>query len=211
MSSDATETGDRLTTWLVGGSLAPAVTLAAVAVALSWPTQAVANALQLLGITLTALGVAVVRSWLELVTDKATDAKHGIERWCALRRERLQRLWVRLHKRPIVVSVHSLNLEATATVDAALELTVDRRRVDRDTVSEREWLAFLDDRVESIFELMDHAEQNRSAERENLNRRLSAQRNELRAEIHRETRQGWQLIVAGLAWSAVGTAIGIGG
>jgi len=34
-------------------------------------------------------------------------------------------------------------------------------------------------------------------------------RTELRDEIQRETRQGWQLILAGLAWSAAGTIVGI--
>ncbi len=191
--------------------MALGVALVAIAAVLSWPTRALANALQLLGIGLTALGVAVVRSWLQLAADKAVDAQHGLQRRSALRRDQLRRHWSRLRRRKAVVSVHSINLEAAQTTDAALELTVDRPGVDRDTVSEREWLAFLDNRVNSLFKLMDQAEQNRSAEHEDLNRRLSAQRDELRAEIQRETRQGWQLIVTGLAWSAVGTAIGIGG
>lgn len=211
MSSENEERRDRLTTWVVGGSVALGVALVALAVVLSWPTRALANALQLLGIGLTALGVAVVRSWLQLAADKAVDAQHGLQRWSALHREQLRRRWARLLRRRVVVSAQTLNLEATQSVDASLELKVDRRRVDRDTVPEREWLAFLDDRVHSIFELMDQAEQNRSAEREDLNCRLRTQRDELRTEIQRETRQGWQLIVTGLAWSAIGTAIGIAG
>ena len=211
MSDEKTERRNRLTPWVVGGSVALAVAIAAAAFARSWPTQAVANALQLLGIALTALGVAVVRSWLQLAADRATDAKHGLERWAALRGDELRRRWARLRKRRPVVSTVSLNLEATQTTDAALELTVDRPGVDRDTVSERDWLVFLDNRVNSLFELMDQAAHNRAADRDDVNRRLAAQRNELRAVIQRETRQGWQLIVAGLAWSAVGTAVGIFG
>lgn len=211
MSETSEEGRDPLTTWLVGWSVALAVALAVLAVVLSWPMQAVGNGLQLLGIALTALGVAIVRSWLQIAADRATDAKHGLERWAALRGDELRRRWARLRKRRPVVSTVSLNLEATQTTDAALELTIDRPGVDRDTVSERDWLAFLDNRVNSLFELMDQAEHSRAADRDDVSRRLAAQRNELRAEIQRETRQGWQLIVAGLAWSAVGTAIGIGG
>lgn len=209
MSSENKAQRDRLTRWLVGGSLALAAALAVVAVVWSWPAQVVANALQLLGIALTALGVAVVRSWLELARDKAIDAKHGLDRWSAIRREQLRRLWARLRKRPVLVHLHGLSVAQSS--DAAVELTVQRRRVDRDTISDREWLAFLDNRGESILKLMDQAERNRSAERENLNRRLHAQRDQLRAEIRRETRQGWELIVAGLVWSAIGTAVGIFG
>lgn len=147
MSSENEEGRDRPTTWVVGGSVALGVALVAIAVVLSWPTRALANALQLLGIGLTALGVAVVRSWLQLAADKAVDAQHGLQRWSALRRDQLRRHWSRLRRRKAVVSVHSINLEAAQTTDAALELTVDRPGVDRDTVSERDWLAFLDNRV----------------------------------------------------------------
>lgn len=111
--------------------------------------------------------------------------------------------------RPAVV--HLQGLDAAASSEAAAVLTVHRRRVDRDTISDRQWLAFLDDRVEAIFELMDQAERNRGHERDDINRRIASQREELRAEIQRETRQGWELIVAGLLWSALGTAIGIFG
>jgi len=78
-------------------------------------------------------------------------------------------------------------------------------------VSDRDWLTFLDDRVELIFELIDQAERNRGAQREDINERLAAQRHDLRGEIQRATREGWQLIVAGLAWSLAGTVIGIFG
>jgi hypothetical protein len=67
----------------------------------------------------------------------------------------------------------------------------------------------LDDRLYNLHELVDRTERRRSAERAELDRRFIGQRDQLRAEIQRETRQGWQLIVVGLLWSAIGTGLGI--
>lgn len=186
-----------------------AVALGTATVVWSWPAQVVASGLQLLGIALTVLGVAVVRSWLQLAADKAIEAKHGLERWSSLRREQLRRLWARLRKRPVVVHLRSVDLATTTEI--AGTLTVQRSRVNRDTISDREWIALLDDRLESLYDRMDQAEQARGQDRDDNRHRIDAQRNELRAEIQHETRQGWELIVAGLGWSAIGTAIGIFG
>jgi hypothetical protein len=154
------------------------------------------------------LGVAVVRSWLKVAADTTVEAKHGLDRWWAIGRERLRLWWLRRRgqTRPAYMSG-----TARGTSSVSATLTVHRRRVDRDTISDREWLTFLDDRLESVFELMDLAEQNRDHERDDFNRRLAAQQRKLRAEIQRETRQGWQLIVAGLIWSGAGTVVGIFG
>ena len=191
----------------VSGGSSVAVLLITLALALSWPAEVLGNALQLLGTFMALLGVDIVWSGAQVASDKAIEAKQGLSRWYALRRGQLLQRWARLRKRP--VTFHRGAFDAVAVSDAVAEVTVRRRRVNRETVSDREWLAFLDERVESIFELMDQAEKNRSAEREDVNRRLAIQRDELRAEIRRETRQGWQLIVTGLVWSVIGIAIAI--
>jgi hypothetical protein len=55
---------------------------------------------------------------------------------------------------------------------------------------------------------MDTAEKRRYEEREEFGRRLGVQRDELRAEIRRETRNGWQLVAWGLGYTFVGVVIG---
>jgi len=190
----------------LGGAAATTLLFIVLAFIYSWPPQAVGGTLQLVGIILTLLGVEVVRSSLKLAQDKANEAKQGLDSLWASGREHVRTWWARRRQRPIAVE---LELHATATSDASLELTVQRRRVDRKTISDRDWLAFLDDRLESVFELMDQAEQNRGDERDDITRRLATQGRQLRGEIQRQTRQGWQLIVAGLVWSAVGTVFGI--
>lgn len=208
MNDEISERRDRLTTGLVGGSLAIALAFVVTAYAWSWPLKVVANALQLLGIALTAAGVVVVRSWLQRAADTATAAKHGLKRWSAIRRAELRRWWDGRRGRPHQ-TIEGSGIPSAEAWGASTVTVAQRPRVDRDTISERAWLAHLDDRVESIFQFMDQAEQDRRAERGAVQQLLGAQRNELRVEIQRETRQGWELIVAGLAWSAIGTAVGI--
>jgi len=85
---------------------------------------------------------------------------------------------------------------------------IQRHRVDRNTISDRDWLAHLDDRLDSVFDLLDAAEKRRSEERQEFARRLSVQRDELRAEIVRETRNGWQLVAWGLFYTFIGAVLG---
>jgi hypothetical protein len=204
MSSENEQKGDRLATWLVSGSLALALALAVAAVVWSWPPRALANGLQLVGIALTALGVAVVRSWLQLAADRAVDAKHGVARWAAQCREQLRR-----RGRPVTIAGSGTatlaSLSATGTGEVA------SGRVDRDAIFDRAWLAHLDDQVAGLWAHTRRAEENRAADRKELEECLAADHERLRGEIVRATHQGWELIVAGLAWSAVGTAVGIFG
>jgi hypothetical protein len=176
--------------------------------------QTLAGLLQLLGLGLALFGVAVARSWLEIASDKAIDAKHGLDRWWAISREQLRSWWRRQRGR----------IDATVFVPSAAASgfappptpTGDRPRVNREAVSDREWLLFLDDRVEAIcdqveaiYKRLDESDTARRADRGQVRDQLAAQHDELRAEIQRETRQGWQIIVAGLFWSAAGTVVGI--
>jgi hypothetical protein len=205
MSSENEQKGDRLTTWLVSGSLALALALAVAAVVWSWPPRAVANGLQLVGIALTALGVAVVRSWLQLAADRAVDAKHGVARWAAQRREQLRRWWLRRRGRPVTIAGSGTPTFARVSASG----TGVRGRVDRDAISDRAWLAHLDDQVAGLWAQTTRAEENRAADRKELEECLAADHERLRGEIVRATRQGWKLVVAGLIYSAIGTLVGI--
>lgn len=169
------------------------------AIGLAWPISLVAGGLQVLGIVLAALGVDVVRSSLEHAANKTVEAKAGLDRW-SLRRQQLQRSQAGRHKTPMTVTIGT-----AVDVDTAASITPvkTRGRVERERISDRDWLTFLDNRVDEIFAVLDQAEQRRSAERSEWNRRLGAQRDDLLAT----TRRGWQLIVGGLACSAVGTAL----
>jgi hypothetical protein len=194
-----------------GGGVIFGAVVAAVALAASGDVSAkiAGGGVQLLGTALALLGVAVVRASFELAADKAVEAKLGLDRWWGLRRERLRNWWAHRRGRPAVT--HRVAFDAATVSEATLVTTVQRYRVDRQTVSDRDWLVHLDDRLYSLHDVVDRAEESRIADRDEVLGRLGAQREELRAEIQRETRQGWQLIVAGLACSAVGTAVGMAG
>ncbi len=153
-----------------------------------------AGILQLLGIGLTLLGVAVVRSWLERATDTAVESKKGLGRWWALRRAQLGAWSIRESLRP--PKLHRVSLTASMPYETTEEL--GGNRAERVGLSEREWLAALDSDIDAIHRRL------RSSTHQ-----LAAQGDELRDEISRETRQGWKLIVAGLVCSAVGTALGM--
>jgi hypothetical protein len=169
----------------------------------------IAVSLQVFGISLTLLGLVVVRSWLESATGVAG---RGLRRWWRLRREGLRRRradlgrWrVRRRGRPAGVP---LSMSAGGTSSATATVTASRPRVDRATVSDRDWLAYLDDHVEALHVRSTEAATARAADRAELADRIAAQRQQLRDEMLRSTRDGWQLIAAGLVLSAVGIVLG---
>ena len=207
MSSEATERGDRLTTWLVGGSLAVAGVLVVVAIVWSWRLQIVAGGLQLLGIAMTALGVAVVWSLLELAVDKTLQAKRQLDRSLAAGRQRLRLWWLR--RRGKTTPAHLAGSSAGVSGGGAT-LSVGHPSVDRETISERDWLVFLNDQVDILRAELRAAQTRHSQE---LASRLAAQedrlRSEMRDELRAATREGWELVLAGLAWLAIGTFLGM--
>jgi hypothetical protein len=197
------------TKWGAFGAGAVAATVVAavvLAVVDAVSANVAAGAVQLVGIGLTLLGVEVVRSSLEQAAEKAVAAKRGLDRLLALRQEQFRRWRARRRGRPVVVSL-SGTLAGTGSMSGTL--TIVRSRVDRETISDREWLAFLDDRVETLFERLDQSDKAREAVHEDLVRRLADERDHLRDEMLDATRKGWELIIAGLVCSAVGTAVGI--
>ncbi|GEM_PF-4077883 len=161
--------------------------------------------LQLLGIGCTAGGVVAVRDWFASTADAAAGLTRGVARSVALRTDRLGRWWGRRRGRPVVVG---LSGSATATSSASGTATVIRHRVDRAAVSDREWLADLDDRLAALQVRCEEAALARTAEHRDGEDRRRNQREELRGEILAGTRQGWQLILVGLACSALGTVVG---
>jgi hypothetical protein len=196
MSNEATENRDRLTTWVVGGSVPVAGALVVVAIVWSWRLQIVASGLQLLGILMTALGVAVVWSQVELAADKAIDAKHGLGRWYASSRHKARGWLARRRGRPSP----TMRVGTTWQSSYAIHDDLVRRPPPETLEDERARLEFLDAELDDVYARINA-----------IQRDIGGQGEQLRVEIRRETRQGWQLIVAGLWWSAVGTAIGIGG
>lgn len=164
--------------------------------------------LQLLGIGFTLAGVTVVRAWLERAVDATIEAKRGIARSWALRREALKRRWARLRGRPAAFSVTAHD---SAMAHDSASATVTRTPVDRATISLRDWLAVLDDRVESLLQRADLNESAHLEDRAEWSRLLGAQRDEMRDEMLAATRQGWELIVTGLVFTAVGTFLQLWG
>jgi len=206
-SETTTTEQDRLTTAVVGGSVALGLAIAAAACVWSWPMQTVAGALQVLGIALAAFGLDVVRTSLQRAADTAIAAKHGVARWAAQRREQLHRWWLHRRGRPVTSALSGTATLASFSASGTAEVV--RGRVDRDAISDRAWLAHLDDEVAGIWAQTTRAEENRAADRKELEECLAADHERLRGEIVRATRQGWKLVVAGLICSAIGTFVGI--
>jgi hypothetical protein len=153
---------------------------------------------------LSLLGVAVVRAWLERTADAATEAKRGVARWWALRRDQLRRWWARLRGRPVAVNLTATDL---AFGSDSASVTVTRGRANRATITDRDWLALLDDQVESLLRRLDEETAARLADRQEWDERIAAYRDEMREEILKATRQGWELIVVGLICSLIGTVL----
>jgi hypothetical protein len=162
--------------------------------------------LQLLGLGLTLLGLAVVRSWLKRTADTANDVKQGLALRWGRRREHLRGWWDRRRGRAVI---HAVSVHDTGKVSDVLTGTATRPWPDRTTISDRDWLAQLDDRVRGLYENRDQDNERRNAGSEELDRRLQAQRDEFRSQLEAATRDGWELIVLGVALSAAGTLLGI--
>jgi hypothetical protein len=174
--------------------------------------HAVAAIYQGLGVGFTLLGLAAigdrVRRLIETNRVAFAKTRWGASVWLARRREQLTIAWARARHKPRRAIIHAASASARSSASATLTTGIHRNRVDRDTISDRDWLAHLDDRLASVFELLDAAEKGRHEERQEIYRRIGVQRDELRAEIRRETRNGWQLVAWGLGYSLIGVALG---
>jgi hypothetical protein len=188
-----------------------------VPVGLSLPLKAVSTGYQVIGALLALLGVAVIGDLLQRAA-ALVEAAVALRRHRASRRLRswAERLQIAIRSRvarllgqppPVVHKTAS----DTATIGASATLGWQirpRERVDRDPISDRDWLTYLDDEVDSLATLMSAEQRARHEQREQYQGRLRDQADELRREIFRASRTGWPLVVGGLAFSLVGALLG---
>jgi hypothetical protein len=202
--------GVRLLQSVLAGSTGAAAAFVVFALAWTWPLQTVAAGLQALGVLLSLLGVGVVRGWIARTHRAAVNAlvatKGWIQRSWARRRGQLRHWSARKRGKTTPAIIKAGTVSGSGGM--AGTVTTGHARVNRDAVTDREWLAWLDDRIELIFQRLDQGDKVRETVHEDLIRRLGRHRDELRAEIDHATQQGWELIVSGLAYSAIGTVLG---
>jgi hypothetical protein len=165
-----------------------------------------AAALTLVGILLTLLGIVVIRSWLESLGEAVAEKRQGLARWLADQRLRLRHWWTR--KRGGSVE-HHVHVGDVATVTDSATVTVRRGRVNRDEVTDREWLEHLDDRLYWLIEQFDQGRFGMVEQEEKLRAELTHQGDEFRAEMRNVVRDGWWLAAAGLSLQALGALITI--
>jgi hypothetical protein len=207
MRSENEHRQDRLTTRIAFAFGAFSVLFIAAAIALSWRAQIVSGGVQLLGIVIAALGVPTVGARLERLVNGLIAAKQRLDRWWASQRRRLINAWARLRGRRSVV-VHVAGASAGASGGGAT-ISVGHPGVDRSTVSDRDWLAFLNDQVDALRSRIHDAEATRDEDRREFDQRLTGQASQLRAEMVSLTQRGWQLVLTGLSMSAIGIVIGM--
>jgi hypothetical protein len=167
--------------------------------------KALSLVLQLLGTCFAIAGIGVVRHQLATAAETAAERTRAAARSIADRRTRFSRWWAHRRGRPIHVTVTA---HAVSGATAVATATVIRPRVDRVTITDPEWLGYLDDRVAALQDQLDKAAQAGAAADRKWAKHLTEQRTALLDEISSVTRQGWGLLLVGLALSLVGTALG---
>lgn len=187
-------TDDRLTTAIIAGSTVSGAALIIATIAWSWPLQTLAGLLQVLGLGLAAVGVGVVHAGLQRVVAVALGVKDAARHQLTLRRHALRGWWARRHGLP----------PPTIRVGASWALSYD---IHDDLVRDRPGTGPRDHAA--LLAAVDADLDKAFARINKIKDSIASTRNELRDEIQRETGRGWQLILGGLACSAVGTLVGI--
>lgn len=195
-----------LARWLTRTFAVTGVLLLASLVVLEWPLDKVGDALQFLGLCVAALGVPVVPPGLARAERSAAAAARKIRAWVKAKVAQARRRWNRMRGSTNVVAMSG---RATATGSGSVTATVIRGKVDRSTVGNREWLAFLNNEVDSLWATLRQLQESSGAEREHLDARLVEQRRELQAHTLAVTRGGWQYILAGAACTALGIGLSL--
>lgn len=198
--------GTRLLKSLGRFLIAAGVVLGALALVFGWPLDRTGNGFQLLGILIASLGVPVVPPVLARGEVVLRQTRQASGRWIARRREQLRRWWDRVRRRTHLVSA-SGTAHASGTMTATV--TVSRGSVNRETIGEREWLAFLHDEVDSVWLRLRDMEESRADDRAAVDRRLADLRDELQEHTSAVTREGWRYIVGGLVCSGFGTLLSL--
>lgn len=206
MSEAVQRQDNRLARWLAGLIAFATVALVVLALVFAWPWPKVGIALQCLGIMLAALGVPIIDPALRVIEARARRFGRTLRTWATTARERLRVRWARLRGRPVS---YSKSGSSAVSVSASADLTVTYARVDRATVSDRDWLVHLDDRVYAQMDAMKGMEERLQQEVARLHRQLAEQRDDLQQQTIAITREGWEFILGGVILSFVGTALGL--
>ncbi len=173
---------------------------------------------QFAGTVLALLGVGVITDHVQRAAARVEVMTVAIMRHAAAARRRvraeLRRRWAMLVRRISRLRGRAtpayMSATSAATSDTAGSLGVTknyRPRPDPVSTSEREWLARLDADVVGLIESVDRINVARGRESEEVQQRLHAQAIERRAEITNAVRSGWQLVVAGLVLTGVGSLL----
>jgi hypothetical protein len=178
-----------------------ALLLGVIAIARGWPLDKTGNTFQLLGLLTASLGVPIMDPTLARTEAALSRTNHAARKWLSEQRARVARLWGRLRGRP-----HAVDLAATVTSGATLhaEVSVGRRSIDRDTISDRDWLGFLSDEVDAMWKRTRALEQTRTEDLAALHRRIGELDDTLRTHALSITREGWQYILSGAGLTALG-------
>jgi hypothetical protein len=97
----------------------------------------------------------------------------------------------------------------TPTATASGTVTTGHEKVRRETISERDWLAFLNDEIDALWDSVRQVREDRAADWAEFDRRLATQGDDLRAHTIAVTREGWVFIVGGVACSWFGTLLAL--
>jgi hypothetical protein len=172
----------------------------------SLPLKVTGGGLQLLGIMLAGLGVNVVRSWLTQLPETAKQLTEAAKDKFAELLDGIAELWTVASTTfggPVIITRgetegdEAEGDEEISDHDLLVALTQEVNRVRHNVESVRHDVENLSDRLKAERILWEHE--------------LLTQREQLQATMTAATRQGWQLILAGLAFSAVGTFVGMFG
>jgi hypothetical protein len=177
----------------------------AVALLNDWPIGRLGNAYQLVGVLFAALALPVLSPWLATVEVHIGEAKRAMQRWTVQRREQLRVLWARLRRKPIPPITREG--AASSTLGAVRTHSVGYADVDRESISEREWLAFLHGQLDTLKERVRELEAGRTADRKAIDSKLGALRAELQQHTLAVTREGWNYVATGATITALGIAL----
>jgi hypothetical protein len=191
MGQETMTTDDRLTPAIIASSAMAGAALIIATIVLSWPPpKTLSIALQLLGIALTTFGVGVVHTALQRVIAVALGATDTARHQLTLWRHALCVWWARRRGLP----PPTIRVRASWLSRYDIHDDLFRARPATEHGDHAALLAAVDADLDKVFARINKIKDSIAA---------------LRDEIQRETRRGWQLILAGLAWSAVGTLVGI--
>jgi hypothetical protein len=105
--------------------------------------HAVAVIYQGVGVGFTFLGLAVIgerfRHVKEVAVVRFAKARSRLKAWSAGRREQIAIAWARLMRKPGPAIIRAATATARASASGDVSVKVTRQRVDRDTISDRDW------------------------------------------------------------------------